>query len=282
VTGLVPCFRWQGLSELRARDALSTFVSGQLSATLFTIVVGLDRDPHNIELPRILRDGETWGWKPRDEAWVRIYHRDFLTPSALHRRTFGPLSRFDHHTPMIEAPTACPAGRAVIYLAREIGTAAAEVFGELEVSPVCPNWRLAWIRPTASLEVQDMVGTASMALGVRHSYGTMLGRTDLTQKLARRIYDQHEELCGIRYAGASENGECLALWERAPALEVVRDGEQACESSLTDPETWEEVSQEYAPTGLSLEPASPARCSRCQKAAAKRCNALGDSLSPAA
>lgn len=174
----------------------------------------------------------------------------------------------------------------VTYLAREVGTAAAEVFVDEDPFPVCPNWRLAWVRPTASLEVQDLVVPgAAISLGVPHSLGTSLERLDLTQELARRIHDEHDELCGIRYPSSRDGQECLALWERAPALEVVRDGGQVCESSLTDSPTWEEVSQEYARTGQNLEPISPARCSQCLEAAAKRdasTGGLGESLSPAA
>ncbi len=124
-----------------------------------------------------------------------------------------------------------------------------------------------------------------MKLGVPQSLGTSLERIDLTQELARRIYEEHDELCGIRYPSSKDGQECLALWERAPELEVVRDGGQACEFPLTDSSTWEKVNQEYARTGLSLEPASPTRCSRCL-CAAKECGAstggLGESLSPAA
>ncbi len=270
MTGLVPCFRWQGLSEPRGRN-------------YFAFCCRYERLERFLPSARMcLRAGQTWKWGPRNEAWVRIYHRDFLTPSALHRRTHGPLWRFDHHTPPMDSPAVCPDGRAATYLARKIGTAAAEVFAGKDPFPVCPNWRLAWIRPTVSLEVQDMFGLAAMALSEDYAVGTSHASLDVTQELARRVYDEHEDLCGIRYESWRDGEECLVLWERAPELEVVRDGDGVCELPLVDPRIWTEVEREYARRSRSLELAGASACFECLKAEEERRATGEESLSPAA
>ena len=63
---------------------------------------------------------------------MRIYHQDDLTPSADARRLFGPLLRFDHHTPPFAAPARCPAGRTVVYAAKTLRTRGGAGCGEGE------------------------------------------------------------------------------------------------------------------------------------------------------
>jgi hypothetical protein len=47
-----------------------------------------------------------------------------------------------------------------------------------------------------------------------------------TQRWGRRIYEQYEDLDGIRYHAAHQGGESVALWERAPAIAPVRGGDR--------------------------------------------------------
>ncbi len=209
--------------------------------------------------------GKTWTWTPRDEAWVRIYHKDFLVPDAVHMRAFGPTRRFDHHTP--GNPRPCPNGREIIYLAATVRSAVAEVFGGMPIYEVCPNWHLAWVRPTASLTVQDLVGPGGMAIGRRPWLGSGPVRPDESQAFAREVYEQRPDLAGIRYRSSSEEGICLALWERAPRLEIVQDGGSLCDSALVEPSTWQKVCDEYKPTGQALAAIPESECFDCEKAA---------------
>lgn len=208
--------------------------------------------------------GQTWTWTPRDKAWVRIYHRDFLVPDAVHMRAFGPTRRFDHHTP--GEPDTCPNGRQIIYLAATVRSAVAEVFGDMPISEVCPKWRLAWVRPTASLTVQDLVGAGGMAIGQRPWLGSGPVRPDESQTFARAVHEQRPDLAGIRYRSSSEEGICVALWERAPRLEIVEDGGSLCDSALIEPSTWQKVCDEYKPTGQTLAVISEDECFDCEKA----------------
>lgn len=220
-------------------------------------------------LPSPLSDGAKWKWLPRASAYARIYHRDYFTPAATHRRTYGPLARFDHHTPPATAPALCPEGRSVTYIAESIRAAASEVFGDTEVFEVCPNWRLAWLKTSATVAVQDLVGAGAMALGTRPSLGSGAEvPREVSQEQARRIYCEHPYLAGIRYTGSHDEGRCLALWDRAPDLVIVEDGGVACDMSIAeDDETWAEVIEDYAPTGCTLERIRESECGYCREAA---------------
>ena len=222
-----------------------------------------------LSLPSPLPDGEEWKWLARDGAYARIYHRDYYTRSATHRRDYGPLARFDHHTPPATAAAVCPKGRSVTYIAETVRAAASEVFSATEVFGVCPNWRLAWLKTSATMTLQNLVGTGAMALRTKPSLGSgaEVARED-SQEQARRIYSEHGHLAGIRYTGSHEEGRCLVLWDRAPDLVVVEDGEIDCDASIAeDDETWAEVIEAYAPTGFMLERIPESECGYCREAA---------------
>ena len=219
-------------------------------------------------LPKPLPDGKQWTWQPREAAYVRIYHKDFFTPSATHRRAYGPLARFDHHTPPFTSPDTCPDGRSITYVAETIRAAASEVFGDADPFGVCPQWRLAWLKTTASVVVQDIVGPAAMALKTRPALGSSPEVTrEFSQQCARDIYAGHPHVAGIRYTGSHEEGRCLALWERAPDLKIVEDATTPCDYKIVDDEMWAEILMAYASTTYTLERINVSECDYCREAA---------------
>lgn len=174
---------------------------------------------------RPLRGGRAWTWRPGD-PWFRLYHRDDRTPDALAPRRYGPLLRFDPHTPPPDAPADCPAGRTAIYLARALRTAGAEVFGDLREAALCPSYRAALVRPSEATVVQNVRRAGSMAIGALPALSTAdLPRAE-TQAWARAIYEDrpaHRAVAGIRYTGAHDEGDALVLWDTAPPLALVQD-----------------------------------------------------------
>lgn len=60
----------------------------------------------------------------------------------------------------------------------------------------------------------------------------------------------------------------MALWERAPALEVVRTDGTDDEYQLIERETFSELLVEYVPTGNSLDVINSDVCDYCKKSAA--------------
>ena len=174
---------------------------------------------------RPLRGGSTWTWNPRNR-WLRIYHRDDLSPTGDARRAFGPLLRFDHHAPPASAPAVCPAGRTILYLAKTLRTAGAEVFGDLGEAPVCPHVRVAVLRPARRIVVQDIQGGGAMQIEALPAIGEGDVPRVETQAWARAIYEDQPgspRVAGIRYSSAHDEGASLAVWETAGDLVVVED-----------------------------------------------------------
>jgi RES domain-containing protein len=161
----------------------------------------------------------------RQSRWVRVYHQSGHTPTPLTRRVYGPTARFDPHTVTDPdmAARECPQRRAVIYLAKTLGTALAEVFGMVKEAEICPNYRVAALAITHRCHLQDLTSEGCMALDTV----TALSQADvprpLTQQWARAIYEDEpagRPVDGIIYNGAHDHGLCLALFERAPMLHL--------------------------------------------------------------
>jgi len=158
---------------------------------------------------------------------VRVYHEEphhnGLTP-----RTFGPLARFDPHVrDTHQRPRSDPQGRGVLYLAADLATALAESYPEQwpEVS-ICPHARAAWVHPPTPITLLDLTGEGALAIGATGTLQWGAEPRRRTQRWGRRIYEQYLSLDGIRYQAASQAGECVVLWERAPALHPLPGGDR--------------------------------------------------------
>lgn len=168
-----------------------------------------------------------WLWTPADgsaKPWYRIYHRGAHTPDGVTFRDYGPLARFDHHTPPFGTPEVDPDGRAVIYLGEDLATAACEVFGEAGVAPLCSNWRVARVRPLREIDTYDLdTAGAAMAIGALPALATGNEKRELTQQWARAIYEDQPAAAkveGIHYRSAYRGGRSLALWDCPDDIEV--------------------------------------------------------------
>jgi len=69
-----------------------------------------------------------------------VYHHSRQTRRGDSARGFGPLARFDPHTPPAAAPGLDPARRSVLYAGQDLATSACEVFGEAGEARLCPAW----------------------------------------------------------------------------------------------------------------------------------------------
>jgi hypothetical protein len=172
-----------------------------------------------------------WKWRRPSNAapwqWCRVYHRSALVPAATTARRYGPLYRFDPHTPPTDAPARDPEGRTAIYIGVDLATSASEVFGETGEATLCPEYRVALIRPRAPIGVFDLTEPgAAMGIGALPSLADGPYARALTQEWARAIFEDDptgSPLDGIRYRSAFNGGEALALWGRRGVIEVVRD-----------------------------------------------------------
>jgi hypothetical protein len=106
---------------------------------------GADREglvrPLAPPVPLLSSGGKSYFWVrgSRRWRWCRVYHREARTPRGDTARTFGPLARFDPHTPDPAHPAVDPAGRSVLYVGDGLATSACEVFGETGEALICPG-----------------------------------------------------------------------------------------------------------------------------------------------
>ena len=225
---------------------------------------------------RPLKGGIRRIWDPGDDpAWFRIYHHDYQNPTPLHRRTFGPISRFDHHQRDAAGnPREDPDQRSVIYLGRMRGSAAVEVFWDqpsnpgdpsgLHIARVCPRHQIAQLRPTGKIELLSLLDGDADDIGALPELST--GPTDthrLAQDWAQAVYEDLN-LCGIWYPGAHNLGECIVLWDNSPALEVVVDSGRDRDESLHTLGVWEPMVEEYSTRMRSMVQIAPDECPRCR------------------
>jgi len=157
---------------------------------------------------------------------VRVYH-EHPVHDGLAPRTYGPLARFDPHVrDRHQRPREDPNGRGVLYLARDLATGLAEAFPDQwpEVR-ICPNARASWLQPPAPIRLLDLTGNGAMAIGAVGTVGWGNEPRRRTQRWGRRIYEQYPTLDGIVYNGAHQGGESIALWDRAPELELRPGGD---------------------------------------------------------
>lgn len=172
--------------------------------------------------PGARRPGGSW-------PWCRVYHRDYQTPTATTSRSFGPLARFDHHTPAPTGePTQSQPGRTVLYLGGDLETSVCEVFGDTGEVAICPNFRVALLRPVRPLILFSLtVAGSALAVGAIASVGDGPHPRSLTQQWARAIYEDDptgEHVEGIIYPSAYNFGTAMAIWDSTattPLVEVV-------------------------------------------------------------
>jgi hypothetical protein len=222
---------------------------------------------------RPLRGGKTWSWKPNGPPWFRIYHRDSFCPTALAKRHYGPLNRFDHHRFPFGSAAEDP-DRSVIYLAETLATSGAEVFGDTFSASVCPQRFVGRVVPTALIEVQDLVGNGAMLLGASQVLAAGDNPRPDTQQWARAIYDDNppgRPVAGIRYSGAHQSGICLALWDRATALTIASmKAGQPADLPLTTPGVWHRFVNAMAQLSVVVTRIEAADCPCCQRFAAQQ------------
>jgi hypothetical protein len=124
---------------------------------------------------------------------------------------------------------------------------------------ICPHARAGWARPRAPLELLDLTGAGALAIG---AVGTLAWGDEpraLTQRWARRIYDQYEQLDGIWYRAAGEGGDAVALWDRAPALDRPAGSDRRLWA------VWRYVQVALAPQGRRPRRIAAADCRTCRR-----------------
>ena len=149
-------------------------------------------------------------------ALRRIYWPDPYEVTATSFRFNGPRNRFDHH----RRPGPFPAvdddpDRGIFYAAPSFECCLVECFGDQFV--VDPNGaRVTVLRTTAELQVLDLRKEGAVHAGTLAAINQD-GEREITQEWARYWYEHPElrELDGLLFAGAHNDEDALAIWERA-------------------------------------------------------------------
>lgn len=212
-----------------------------------------------------------WAWRrptiARPWQWCRVYHQAPHTPNGAAHRTYGPLHRFDPHTPDPSRPAVCPAGRSVLYVGEDLATSACEVFGETAEAALCPQFRVALLRPTGRIRVQDLLSPgAAMSIGALPALADADLPRALTQEWARAILEDQPSgrVHGVLYRSAYNAGRSLALWNCETTVETVIAGGGVQDFPLTSTPVYGQLLVSMRARGVDVKLISSDQCTRCR------------------
>ncbi len=148
---------------------------------------------------------------------IRIFNLTKYNAQALGFRSFGPISRFDHHR--IDVTSGKPQldpERSIIYAAFTLSSCLVEIFGDGDVVEV-KQQQVASIYTAESLNLLDLRGNNAMKAGTVTAIAKTANR-NLSQTWSRYFYerkDLYSDLDGLIYSNAHNDDDALALYERA-------------------------------------------------------------------
>lgn len=154
----------------------------------------------------------------------------------------------------------------MLYVAGDVSTAVGEVFGDYPEAQICPNQRIAIVRPTDPIPVLDLKGKgAAMRIGALPSLLTAPYPRPVTQEWARAIYEDQPvrgtHVWGVYYETAHTAGRSLALWDTSDRIEVVPAYAGQQDFALVDDHVWPRIQQAVVSQGGWT--SRVARCNRC-------------------
>lgn len=222
-----------------------------------------------------LNGGTPTSWPP-EEPVARIYHQDNYTPTATHRRVFGPLARFDPHHPK-QGPAEDPDARTVSYLAENIETSVCEGVPRVPYPSLCPQWRLALLAPAdVHVVLQDFVKESATSLGAPDDLGDGQWDYQDTQEWARGIYEYRPAgaaVAGIRYwsrrrrnLDGSRLGVNCVIWDTAPPLDAFPGGFSTDTEEVSLHTVWPRVLEAAISIGVYPDRIGRDACFKCREA----------------
>lgn len=146
----------------------------------------------------------------------RIYDPTKYNATATGFRSYGPVSRFDHHSS--EDPRE-DLKRRIIYAGFTLSCCIAEYFGDGEIINV-ENVKLAIIYLDKELNLLDLRGKAAMAAGTVTAISGITQR-QIAQSWGKYFYEHIElygKVDGLLFSGAHNGENAIALYERAESI----------------------------------------------------------------
>lgn len=162
-----------------------------------------------------------WHVVKSGEYFLRLYDPTKFGATATSFRTYGPISRFDHHR---EFPNNIDPARGIMYAAANtLSCCLVEVFGDTKVVSV-GDWEVARLKSRRELTLLELRGSGAMRAGSVASVTKDSSRR-LSQLWSRYFYEQsflYKLVDGLVYSNAHNEEIAYALYERAEdAIECV-------------------------------------------------------------
>jgi hypothetical protein len=153
---------------------------------------------------------------PANTKLRRIYDPTRYNATAIGFRSYGPVSRFDHHS---SGKASDDSQRKIIYAGFTLSCCIAEYFGDGEIINV-ENIKLAIIYLSKELKLLDLRGKAAMAAGTVTAISAITQK-EITQAWGRYFYEHielYDRVDGLIFSGAHNGEDAIALYERAESV----------------------------------------------------------------
>ena len=107
----------------------------------------------------------------------------------------------------------------------------------------------------------DPEPSGAMRIGALPMLGTGAVPRALSQEWARAIYEDYPDHHGVLYQGAHDSGDCVALWDRAPALRTADT--YTPDVALQSPPVWQRLTVFLVGIGAGTRQIPHENCARC-------------------
>lgn len=173
---------------------------------------------------------------PANTKLRRIFDPTRFNATSVGFRSYGPVSRFDHHSS--NEPSENPERR-IIYAGFSLSCCIAEYFGDGEIINL-ENIKLAIIYLSKELKLLDLRGKGAMAAGTVTAISAITQR-EITQAWGRYFYDHielYDRVDGLIFSGAHNGEDALALYERVEStinsskVKVIDLGSETLKSTI--------------------------------------------------
>ena len=147
------------------------------------------------------------------EVLIRIFDPTRYGATAISFRSYGPISRFDHHG---SYKNKIDLDRSVIYTGRTLSCCLVEIFGDGGII-VIEQQQVAFLTLTNNIKLLDIRGSGAMGAGTVAAISSITQR-DISQAWGRYFYEHpelYDEIEGLIFSGAHNGEDAIVLYERA-------------------------------------------------------------------
>ena len=149
----------------------------------------------------------------RGEVLIRIFDPTRYGATATSFRSYGPISRFDHHG---SYKNKIDPNRSVIYTGRTLSCCLVEIFGDGGVIAI-EQQQVAFLTLTQDIKLLDIRGSGAMGAGTVAAISSITQR-DISQAWGKYFYEHpelYDEIEGLIFSGAHNGEDAIMLYERA-------------------------------------------------------------------